>query len=186
MRFGLRELIFLVVLLVVPVASYMYVFKPRNDQITEATAEVEQKQTRLAKLKEVEKRIDDIGLAIEETKEAIELINDRIPPEKQVDEIVANIWQLATQNGLTSKSVKAEKPQPATLYMELPYKVVMEGQFDGFYQFLLDLERLDRITRVHKMELSRTDSRAGPKGQSVDPGSMKAEFILSIYYQPQA
>ena len=33
MRIGLREMIFLIVLLAVPVASFVYVFRPRNDEI---------------------------------------------------------------------------------------------------------------------------------------------------------
>ena len=36
MRFGIRELIFLVVLLAVPVASWWYVFNPRNAEIQQA------------------------------------------------------------------------------------------------------------------------------------------------------
>ena len=41
MRFGFRELIFLVVLLAVPVASWWYVFKPRNTEIAQARMEIE-------------------------------------------------------------------------------------------------------------------------------------------------
>ena len=41
MRMGPREVIFLVVLLVVPVASYFYVFKPRNQEIKQAQIEVD-------------------------------------------------------------------------------------------------------------------------------------------------
>ncbi|MCH8244120.1 MAG: hypothetical protein IH897_16140, partial [Planctomycetes bacterium] len=44
MRFGIRELIFLVVLLAVPVASWWYVFKPRNAEIQQAHREIEVKQ----------------------------------------------------------------------------------------------------------------------------------------------
>ena len=40
MRFGLRELIFMIVLLAVPVASWWYVFMPRNAEIVQAKIEV--------------------------------------------------------------------------------------------------------------------------------------------------
>ena len=74
MRFGLRELIFMIVLLAVPVASWWYVFKPRNADIVQARMEIIIKQDKLDKLREVAKRIDDIGLAIERGRDAIELI----------------------------------------------------------------------------------------------------------------
>ena len=44
MKFGVRELLFLFVLLAMPIASFVYVFKPRNDDIRQAKHEIEVKQ----------------------------------------------------------------------------------------------------------------------------------------------
>ena len=185
MRLGLREIIFLVVLLVVPVASYFYVFKPRNAEINQAQTEVEVKQTKLEKLREVTEKIDDIGLAIEQGREAISLVEAKLPSKDQVEVILADVWQLAARAHLLVKSVKSEPSVPAAGYMEQPLKVAMEGQFEGFYQFLLGLENLPRITRIHEMMLERLTSRSRRRDEGdVPPGLMKAEFLLSIYYQP--
>ncbi len=67
--------------------------------------------------------------------------------------------------------------------MEQPLKVVMEGQFGGFYPFLLGLENLPRISRIHELKLERVTSRSRRRDEAPAPGTMKAEFILSIYYQ---
>ena len=184
MRFGLRELIFLVVLLAVPAASWWYVFKPRNAEIEQARMEIQIKQTKLNKLREVAKRIDDIGLAIEQGRGAVELIEAKLPNRDQVEDILANVWQLAKRNHLSLKSVKSEKPVPATLYMEQPLRVSMTGRFDGFYQFLLEMENLSRITRVPRMRLERLDSSGSPGDLDLDSGLMTAEFTLSIYFEP--
>jgi Tfp pilus assembly protein PilO len=185
MRLGLREVIFLVVLLVVPVASYFYVFKPRNSEIRQAQTEVEIKQTKLEKLREVTEKIEDIGLAIEQGREAINLVEAKLPSKDQVEVILGDVWQLAARARLDVKSIKSEDPVPAAGYMEQPLKVTMEGHFDGFYQFLLGLENLSRISRIHEMKLERVTSRArrGDEGET-PPGLMKAEFMLSIYHQP--
>ena len=183
MRFGLRELIFLVVLLAVPVASWWYVFKPRNTEIAQARMEIETKQAKLDKLREVAKRIDDIGLAIEQGREAVELIEAKLPNRDQVEVILEKVWQLAKRNHLSLKSVKSEKPVPATLYMEQPLRVSMTGRFDGFYQFLLEMENLSRITRVPRMKLERIMETGGPNDAKLDTGLMRAEFTLSIYFE---
>jgi type IV pilus assembly protein PilO len=183
MKFGLRELIFFLVLLAVPVASFAYVFKPRNDQIQAATEEVELKQKKLEQLAVVTAKLDDLGLAIERGRQSIELIEAKLPSEKDVEGILEQVWQLAKGNRLTVKSVKSEKPVPAATYMELPLKVIMEGKFDGFYKFLLDLEKLPRITRIHDMNLERVTDR-GP--QEAGGGLMRAEFALSIYFQSRS
>lgn len=188
MRFGLRELIFIVVLLAVPVASYMFVFKPRNAEISRARSEITVKQTRLDQLAEVASKIDDIGLAIEAGRESIEKIEAKLPSEQDVEGILEQVWQIAKRNRMDVRSVKSEKAVPAAMYMELPLRVVMEGQFDGFYQFLLELENLPRITRVHQMELVRPDPfKSTPQRdqEPLPPGWMQAEFLLSIYFEPQ-
>ena len=184
MRLGLREVIFLVVLLVVPVASYFYVFKPRNAEIHQAQAEVEIKQAKLEKLREVTEKIDDIGLAIEQGREAIDLVEAKLPSKDQVEVILGDVWQLAARAHLEVKSVKSEKPLSAAGYMEQPLKVAMDGHFEGFYQFLMGLENLPRITRIQEMKLQRVTARNLRRDDEVQPGMMKAEFTLRIYYQP--
>jgi len=183
MRFGFRELVFLVVLLAVPVASWWYVFRPRNTEIAQARMEIEIKQVKLDKLREVAKRIDDIGLAIEQGREAVELIEAKLPNRDQVEDILEKVWQLAKRNHLNLKSVKSEKPVPATLYMEQPLRVSMTGRFDGFYQFLLEMENLSRITRVPRMKLERITETRGLNDPEFDTGMMTADFTLSIYFE---
>ena len=168
MRFGIRELVFLVVLLAVPVASWWYVFKPRNTEILQAHLEIEIKQAKLRKLHEVAKRIDDIGLAIEQGREAVELVEAKLPNREQVEDILENVWQLAKRNRLTLKSVESEKPVPAALYMEQPLKIIVTGRFDGFYQFLLEMENLSRITRIPRMRLERLSKSGDSDDVDID------------------
>lgn len=185
MQFGFRELIFLAVLLAVPMASYFYVFQPRNDEIAQANEEIEVKQARLDQLANVVARIDDIGAAIEAGREAIDVIEAKLPNEQDVEGILEQVWQTAKRNKLNVRSVKSERPVPAATYMELPLRVVMEGPFDGFYQFLLELENLPRITRIHQMDLKRADS-APRQVTDLPPGSTLANFTLSIYFESRS
>ncbi len=55
--------------------------------------------------------------------------------------------------------------------------MVISGDFPGFYAFMLDLERLSRITRVPEMKLEKL--RNGKDGQ------MEAAFTLSIFFEAQ-
>jgi type IV pilus assembly protein PilO len=199
MKFGVREIIFLIVLLAVPVASFLYVFKPRNNEIQQAKTEVAEKQERLERLEEMTAKIDDLGLEIERGKEAIELIEAKLPSQDDVAGLLGQFTQLAKANDMSVPSFKPMPTVPAGAYNELPIEMVMEGRFDNFYQFLLELERLPRITRIHTMTLEQTsidvgmgtgrNKRSGrrstkPASEEVDlpPGSMRAELTLSIYF----
>jgi hypothetical protein len=63
--------------------------------------------------------------------------------------------------------------------------MTMNGDFEGFYQFLLELENLPRITRVHEMQLERAgkSDRRGVIDDDLPADAMKAEFVLSIYFE---
>ncbi len=182
MRFGFRELVFLLVLLAVPVVSLIYLFQPRNEEIRQAMEEIRVKRTRLERLAQVTTKIDDLGLAIEEGRESIAMIEAKLPSEQDVEGILDEIWQITASNDLTVKKVRTRASKPASLYRELPLEMVVTGQFDGFYEFLLELENLPRITRIHEMQIDRTksNSRLQPDLQT---RAMKAEFTLSIYFE---
>ena len=183
MRFGPREVVFLIVLLVVPVASYFYVFKPRNHEIKQAQIEVENKQAKLDKLREVTEKIEDLGVAIDHGRAAIDLVEAKLPSARDVEVMLEDVWRHAAESRLSVKSVKSDKPVPAAGYMEQPLKVSMEGQFKGFYDFLIALENLPRITRIHEMTLEQTSKR----GMGSEVGEvLKADFTLSIYFEPTA
>ena len=97
--------------------------------------------------------------------------------------ILRQITEIARRNRLSVPKVEGQRPVPFGQYMELTLKTVIVGPFDGFYQFMLDLEDLPRITRIHQMKLARLVPK-GPKekDQDIPPGTMRAEFTLSIYY----
>src|SRR4029450_9178155 len=174
MKFGLRELIFFLVLLTVPVASFIWVFRPRNEEITQAKLEIAAKQTKLDTLAKVTSKIEDIGVEIEKGRESVDMIEAKLPNEQDVEGILEQVAQLAKRNNLIVRSVKSDKPVPAAMYMEQPLKMVMDGEFDGFYQFMLELENLPRIPRIHQIKLDRADStKTGPEKEALPPGSMK-------------
>jgi len=177
MRFGIREVVFLLVLMAVPVASFWFVFQPQNAEIEQAKKEIAHKEQMLEKLSAVTEKTHDLRAANEEIRERIELIEARLPSRKEVDVILDQVADLAVANELSLEKVKSGQPVEAASYMEQPLEMEISGSFEGFYSFLLDVERLDRITRMPQLEIERSDD--------VD-GAMEATFTLSIYFQSAA
>ncbi|MBI1336807.1 MAG: type 4a pilus biogenesis protein PilO [Phycisphaera sp.] len=179
MRFGFRELIFVLLLVATPIASYITLFAPRNQMIAEARAEVRQKQAKLQQLEASTRSIEDLGAEIDKLSEAVEVFEQKLPAEREVEVILKQVWEMASKHQLTPKSVRTDKPVLETGYSELPIKMVILGDFDGFYAFLLDLEKLQRITRMPSMKLVKQQNKDAQDGQ------MQAEIILSIFFEPQ-
>ncbi|MBC7835564.1 MAG: type 4a pilus biogenesis protein PilO [Phycisphaerales bacterium] len=172
---GSRQVFFFGVLMAVPVASFFLVFRPQNIEIARAKKEIDHKQAMLEKLRLATAQTDDLLRANTQIRESIESIEARLPTTKEMDNILRQVAELASENGLKIPNFKkGDKPVAAGLATEQPIDVEITGDFDGFYQFLLALEQLPRITRISNMEIMRNND--------VD-GSMKSKLVLSIYYQ---
>ena len=176
MSFSIRQFIFFAVLLAVPVTAYFMVFEPQGKEIVKARQQIAHKTAMLEKLREATRQTEDLQRANEEIRQSIEAIESRLPTRKEMDSVLRQVANLAEQNELrVPEFKKSDKPAPAGLALEQPLEIKMEGDFDGFYQFLLELEQLPRITRMTDLSLKRSTDD--------EEGNMEAEFVLSVYYQ---
>jgi len=182
MKFGFRELLLLNILVAVPVSSYFLVFRPVNAEIDRANKEIEHKQSMLNKLREETARSADLAKANADIAESIKNIEARLPTNKELDSIVRQVSDLAVEAGLQPPTIKSAKPVKAALYMEQPLEMNIVGNFHRFYDFLLKLEQLPRITRIPDMTIKRAAVLTGPNNENAD-GDMEASFTLSIYFQ---
>lgn len=175
MRFGLREALFVMLLLAMPVAAYFFVFEPRNAQIAQANEEIRQKQQKLTQLDAATKSMLNLGEEIDKLAEAIEVFERKLPAQREVEVILKEVWELAAAHNLKPKSVRTDKIVSASQYAELPIKMVIVGDFDGFYSFMLQLEKLSRITRMPTMSLEKLSGD--------NEGMMQADLVLSIFFE---
>ncbi len=175
MKFTPKQLLMFTVIIAVPVAAYGLVFRPQNREIARAKAEIEMKEQLLAKLREATARYTNLEKRNEEIKAGIDSIEARLPSGKEIDNVLREVAAIAGRNGLKLPLFKkSDKSLPAGEAFEQPLEVEITGDFDGFYRFLLELERIPRITRLPDLKIVRM-------GDS--DGLMKATFTLSIYYQ---
>ena len=92
-----------------------------------------------------------------------------------LDKILKEVWQMAEANSLQTKTIKTLKSERNANYSEQPIQMSLGGDFNGFYAFLLQLEKLSRITRVMQMDLQKISGR---------DGEMTAQMTLSIFFEP--
>ena len=177
MKFGLRELIFLKLMVGLLLASYFFVFAKATAKKKDLLIDIQAKQTELVNLKQTTIGIDDMGRKIDELQKAINFFESKLPQEKEVDKILKEVWQLAEANSLQTRTVKPAKSERGASYSEQPIEMSLSGDFTGFYSFLLQLEKLPRITRLTKMNLQKINER---------DGHMSAQLTLSIFFEPES
>ena len=181
MRFGIRELIFLLVLLAMPAAAYFFVFQPKNKLQQDARAEIQAKRTKLADLDTATEQFINLDEEIQRLQGAIEMIEEKLPAGRETHMVVNHIAELARANNLRIERINPDTVVPAGPYAsELPIQLEITGSFNGFYEFLLEVERMPRISQIPLMTLERSTDRDAPEG------TMNATVTLSIFFESAA
>jgi type IV pilus assembly protein PilO len=178
MQFGIRELIFLIVIVATPIAAYFVIFKPMDLHTRELQADTMTKTAKLRELEAAQKEQADIGAEIKLMMERIAEFESQLPSESELEVILREVAQIASDKKLHTKTFKPDKPVKTNQYTELPINLVIEGPFPGFYEFVDAVEKLPRITRVPEMKIG--------KDVKLEDGSVRIEMILSIFYEDKA
>lgn len=175
MKFGAKEFVFLAVMAGLLAASYFLVFSKADAKRAARQADIAEKSTALAELKRATDTVRDVDRKIAELQQATAFFESKLPRAQEIDKVLREVWQLAEHNNLQIKSVKPAAVRRMNGYSEKPIETTLGGDFGGFYEFLLQLEKLPRLTRVTQMNLTKIAER---------DGEMQAQLTLSIFFEP--
>ena len=182
MNLGLREGIFVVLLMAIPAGAWWFDFRPNNTRNAERLEQIKAKRAKLMDLNHATATIGDLKREISSLQKAILFLESRLPDEKEIDKVLREIWRLAEANRLKTNSIRtlvwrADKSFTAKSapQAEVPIEVRLEGDFRGFYTFLQAVENQPRIMRIRKMTLE--------KANKAPSGHVQATFEMSIFFE---
>ena len=186
MNIGAREFLFIMVLAAVPISAWYFVFQPRNNDIAEARAEIDAMQGTLIQLSELNQKVGDLGVAVNESEIRLTRFRENIPDADDVDEMLSELDQIGVRNKLNVKSIRTMKQVDVGGYSELPLSLNIQGDFAGIYRFIADVESLPRITRVSELELKRDLVKHGRNtDESQKAGMIEMKLTLVIYFEDE-
>lgn len=174
MKFEYKPLLFLVLMIGMPVASYFWIFRPANIQYEADMADVQAKDQKLIDLQQAMCYLDDLDAEVNELSDAVTFFENKIPAEHEIHIALAQITRIADQHRMETRLFETDTPEPCTQYFELPIRMEIFSDFDSYYAFLTELEQMPRITRIKDMELW-TDTQ---------DGLVNAKLTLSVFFQP--
>jgi len=176
MQFGFRTFMFFALLLAMMVLSYPLLFKPLNAHRDTLIQETRDNQSKLDKLADDMAQTKSVPHEIERLKDAIKTLTDKLPAETDMETVVQDVWKSAQANQLTIKSIRNGKPVEGANYNAQPIRIVIYGSFKpGFFQFLTDVEQMQRLTKIKQMKIEADDK---------NNGAITADLELTVYYEP--
>ncbi len=174
MTSGSRKIIFFVLLMALAYVSYAYMIKPANQHLAQEKIKVNEKRSKLLELRKATAAANDLTKQLEKVEEAIAVFESKLPPRSEIHKVLENITRIAQSHGLTPKTIRTLQVKSNRGYIEQPLHMELHGNFNSYYSFLLELERLDRITKIRELSL---------KKKAKTEGETAATFVVSIFFQ---
>lgn len=171
---GLRKIVFFILLVGLAYVSHTYMIKPANQHLVQERARVEQKLAKLQELERATATAENLTEQLEQMAEAMQYFESKLPPTSEIYTVLENVTIIAQRRGLIPKTIRTLKREENSGYIEQPLKMELHGDFNSYYSFLLDLEQLDRITKIRQLSLKKKLKREG---------QIEATFVVSIFFQ---
>lgn len=130
------------------------------------------RRAELVKVQRVVSRISDLKQEIKRLEDALAFFEDRLPEEREIDVILREVWLTADSNSLSPRRIQTDRPENHPRYNTQPITMTLEGGFGRFYEFLLGLERLPRITKVRQMQITKSPTQEGV---------VEADLLMDIF-----
>jgi Tfp pilus assembly protein PilO len=134
--------------------------------------EIAEKQTAAALLDHSQITAGHVNVKVMQLADATARFESRLTPPGEMDKVLENIWRLARVNSLQTKTIKTPAIQRIGGYREQDMEVSLVGDFNGFYQFLLQLEDGRHLLRIRRMHLSKSNE-----------SEVQADLTLNIYFK---
>jgi type IV pilus assembly protein PilO len=174
MTSNLRKIVFFMLLIGLAYCAYQYMIKPANRSLAEKKAQVEKDMAKLAEFEKASAAAKDLKNQLDQLQEAIKILESKLPPTSEIYKVLEQVTLIAQKEGLKPKTIRTLDKKDNAGYVEQPLKMELVGDFNSFYSFLLELEKLPRIMKIRELKLDK---------QADQEGKVTADFIVSIYFQ---
>jgi len=170
----IRILLTVLGLVAVAVAMAILVVMPALRQTEADRVAIQDRRAQLVKLQRVAARISDLKKEVGRLEEALTFFEDRLPQEREIDVILREVWLIAESKSLTPRSVRTSAAETMPRYNSQPITLSLEGPFESFYEFLLGLERLPRLTKVRQMQVTKAP---------MTEGIVQVNLLMDIFFE---
>jgi len=171
---ALRKAIFVVFLVGLAWAGYQFMIKPANRDLAQTRQRNQAKRAKLAEFEEATLAAQDMAKQMEQLQDAVAFFESKLPPTNEIHKVLEKVTVIAQKQGLKPKTIRTLNRKLNSGYVEQPLIMELEGNFRSFYSFLLEMEKLPRIMKVRKLDLSK---------KSKLEGQISAKCVVSVFFQ---
>jgi Tfp pilus assembly protein PilO len=156
---------------------WWFFHSPMQQQIQDKTATKRNLQAEVDNAKTTAARLPEFRREVERKEATLQALSRILPSQKEVDDLLRKVQQLAAESSLNVLRFKPEATKPQNFYAEWPISLELDGSYHNLAYFFDRLSRLSRIVNVSNLDV---DAKKEPSISSTITASCTATTFVFI------
>jgi Tfp pilus assembly protein PilO len=151
----------------------MFGYRPQMVELNGLRTHIAEKKRDLDSAQARAKALPMVMAEVARLQQRVERFDKKLPKQQDLGAFIKDITQLSQQTSLRRWRIDAKAPKRNELYSETPIQIHFEGDYRSAFSFLKQAEQMQRLTRLHNVQIRVLDSQLG---------QVEVQAALTIYF----
>src|SRR6516164_2326278 len=152
---GLAGLVILITLL-----TFFLLVRPEYATLEAQAAQQRSHDTQLQEKSEIAQNLNERRREMDVLQQRLDEALAELPESADIDELLAQLNEIGRKSGLEISTVEPAPEESAQIYVKIPIKMALTGNYHEIAMFLQSLANLRRIVNVNNIQLGAPTLRA--------------------------
>ena len=153
LSFGAQVIVFAILGAILYGVFYLWFYSPMQQEIEEKTTQRRDLQAEVENAKTTAARLPEFRREVERKEATLQALSRILPSQKEVDDLLRKVQQLAAESSLDVLRFKPEATRPQDFYAAWPITLDLDGSYHNLAYFFDRLSRLSRIVNVTNLKI---------------------------------
>jgi type IV pilus assembly protein PilO len=154
--------------------TFLLFVSPVEGNITQQQARQRALDAQLQEKSEIAQNLNERRREMDVLQQKLDEALSELPEESDVDGLLASLNDVGRKSGLEIASVEPTAEQPAQIYVKIPIRMSVTGNYNEVALFLQEVANMRRIVNVNNLRLSSPQVRS-------EKVVLTADFIATAF-----
>ena len=147
-------------LVVITILNFFLVVRPELATLESQAAQQRVLDTQLQEKSEIAQNLNERRREMDVLQQKLDEALAELPESADLDELLAQLNEIGRKSGLEISAVEPAPEEPAQIYVKIPIKMALTGNYHEVAMFLQSLANLRRIVNVNNIQLGSPTLRS--------------------------
>ncbi len=147
-------------LVLITVLNYFLLVSPELGKLEQQLAQQRQLDSQLQEKSEIAQNLNERRREMDVLQQKLDEALSELPESADLDELLAQLNEIGRKSGLEISTVEPAPEEAAQIYVKIPIKMALTGNYHEVAMFLQSLANLRRIVNVNNINLGTPTLKA--------------------------